>query len=279
MVDTSFSLYAELLSNIRQVSIVATLPTPSQDTTFASLAVIEHGTKSLKLTHDENVLSISLPGNVNEEFPLQHSQIGKTELSWRLPVIADEKENPLDIGYTTENWSAQNLEPNVALSCRKCREDIVAGHRIQKWKDLPSENWAEMMEFWHCHKPDDVPDGESSTPTEHVHKSHVHLENKNADRAYGANSRFSASSGVGFVDTLTFLIAEQDCDNIKVRITLLLALPIFNALQCVVFDICYVSSAFGGIKKASRPASAHSWFGHRYKYPISISEARLLCSI
>jgi hypothetical protein len=74
--------------------------------------------------------------------------------------------------------------------------------KIKAWKDLPSENWAEMMEFWHCHKPED----------DHG-KDHEHLTSK----GYGARSMIGAQLGVGFVDLTSFLFSESDTTHVEVR--------------------------------------------------------------
>ncbi|KAF4989583.1 hypothetical protein FGRMN_9045 [Fusarium graminum] len=65
---------------------------------------------------------------------------------------------------------------------------------------LPSENWAEMMEFWHCHKPHD-----------HEHQDPESL----ASKGYGANHAISAQQGTGFVDLTSFLFSEPDCRGLK----------------------------------------------------------------
>ncbi|CCC06206.1 unnamed protein product [Sordaria macrospora k-hell] len=79
-----------------------------------------------------------------------------------------------------------------------------------------------MMEFWHCHKPDDH---------DHDHDGHHHHQDKaNGDattgqnakaddtslaaRGYGASSVISAQQSVGFIDLTTLLFIEQDCSNI-----------------------------------------------------------------
>jgi hypothetical protein len=78
------------------------------------------------------------------------------------------------------------------------------------WKDLPSENWAEMMEFWHCHKPDHK-HGE-----DHGDASGKADEKTLAARGYGASSVISAQEGVGFVDLTTLLFTESDCQHLTV---------------------------------------------------------------
>ena len=91
-------------------------------------------------------------------------------------------------------WSALVLRPGASVLCRKCKAVIVEQDNLKEWKDLPSENWAEMMEFWHCHKPD-----------------HAHAHNESlASRGYGANSRISAQDGVGFVNLTSFLLSKKD---------------------------------------------------------------------
>jgi len=118
------------------------------------------------------------------------------------------------------------------------------------WKDLPSENWAEMMDFWHCHK-----------PTEHEsHAGHSDEETATANKGYAANSKFTAQNKVGFVDLTTFLLDAKDCNNIRVSL-------------CLYFPIILLFFHFFGITWVSRrwlsPAIATRWHGHRYKHPIA----------
>lgn len=41
------------------------------------------------------------------------------------------------------------------IQCAFCSANIINAADIFPWKPLPSETWAEMMDFWHCHKPDE----------------------------------------------------------------------------------------------------------------------------
>jgi hypothetical protein len=74
---------------------------------------------------------------------------------------------------------------------------------LKTWKDLPSENWAEMMEFWHCHKPHD-----------HDAKDEDSLGKK----GYGASSAIAAQPSVGLVDQTSFLVSEVDCTGLLVSL-------------------------------------------------------------
>ena len=197
-------IYAELLSNIRQISIIAVLPTPSNNKTNAALSLDR---QQIILQHEGMTTSLKIPGQVDSNAQLQTPTLGKTELSWRLPLAGNQPSRPESQDAETP-WPARDLD-GAELSCRECKAPLVKKGSVKIWKDLPSENWAEMMEFWHCHKPDDEPSG-------HEGQDHSHSNDPNADKGYGANSKFVATSGVGFVDLTTFLLAESDCENFEV---------------------------------------------------------------
>lgn len=193
-------VYAERLSNIRQISISCSLHTPA---TLETKASITPNGQILTVNHDGVKASVRLPGpvlstqQINPVWP-----VGAKDLSWRLPLApagsASQEEHDVP-------WSANDLQPESPIVCRQCQATVVDTGLIKVWKDLPSENWAEMMEFWHCHKPD---------------HGHAHDESL-ASRGYGANSRISAQSGVGFVDLTSFLLAETDISASTVSSSLL----------------------------------------------------------
>ncbi|CCU82431.1 hypothetical protein BGHDH14_bgh01977 [Blumeria hordei DH14] len=209
-------VYAELLSNIKQVSILASLTYPCDENTKVELS--DDGQK-LTLIHRGQVHALSLPHKVYPKFNFQvPSKIGSQELSWRLPLIDQSSQQARQDTLSSEApWSAKALESRTELRCRSCDEVIMKKGKIHTWKDLPSENWAEMMDFWHCHKPDNtqshhIPDDDCSGSQENRTSTH----SKMTERGYGANNSISAQHGVGFVDISTFLLTEDDCINIKV---------------------------------------------------------------
>ncbi|RAL62843.1 hypothetical protein DID88_004685 [Monilinia fructigena] len=195
-------IYAELLSNIRQISILAFLDTPSDSATKVELLA---GGTLLKLHHAEQDIELKLPGQVVSNSELRKFPLGSLELSWRLPLAGEVQRADVDIAQTIEApWSSKDMAiGEQVLQCRKCSTILVEADRIKEWRDLPSEGWAEMMDFWHCHKPSD-------------HANHSH-ENENqthlaSTKGYGANTKFIAQSGIGFVDHSSFLLAESDCN-------------------------------------------------------------------
>ena len=199
-------IYAELLSNIRQISVIAVLPIPSNNQTTVALS---SDRQQIALQHGGQTTTLTLPGQVHPTAQLQLPALGKTELSWRLPLAGQPTRS--EAPDVEAPWPAQGLEADLEISCRECRAVFVGKGTVKTWKDLPSENWAEMMEFWHCHKPDDEPSGHEG----HDH-SHSHTHDPNTSKGYGANSKFIAKAGLGFVDIQTFLLAESDCRNYEV---------------------------------------------------------------
>lgn len=58
-------------------------------------------------------------------------------------------------------WNAKYLQDirragdTFKLSCSNCDHEVINSNAIKNINELPSEIWSELMEFWHCHKPDE----------------------------------------------------------------------------------------------------------------------------
>ncbi|KAA8894131.1 ubiquitin-conjugating enzyme E2-binding protein [Sphaerosporella brunnea] len=194
------TFYAELLPNIRSISLLISLDTPAAASTRVT---VNPGASSASLHHHGESINLPLPAAAN----LRPHQLmipfaaGEKKLSCRLPLAS---ESPAR-NNSRENyapWSAPELmsKASVAFLCRECGVEILPSGRRTKWKDLPSGNWADMMDFWHCHKP--------------------HDDKKSAD---GEGSRYSVlgqgfvvEQGIGLVDRGYFLLAAKDCTNCRV---------------------------------------------------------------
>ena len=206
-------LYAELLANIRQVSVSAIFGGPV-DNARTTAAVLSDG-QTLRIQHDGRTsATMKLPGRVasvdqEKELPIQGATLVSGNVTWRLPVAAVEDNYHKIVDDSLAPWSAPGLPTKARIACRACDTEIVAANTIQTWKDLPSDNWAEMMEFWHCHKPDTKkPDTEGDDKAD--------AQDRLADRGYGANGGLSAAKGVAFVDLTTLLLPEDDCQRLLV---------------------------------------------------------------
>ncbi|KAK0127560.1 hypothetical protein ONS96_007094 [Cadophora gregata f. sp. sojae] len=202
-------IYAELLSNIRQISVIVALDAPCGPSTKAELSA---DGQDFILHHDGDTFTLNLPGQA-VRIQLQKPVLGNKELSWRIPIAGQTTRASIEDAKSNEApWSAKELSDDAEFACRDCGVVILEKGTIKVWKDLPSENWAEMMEFWHCHKPD-VPAEEANGLKEH---GHVHHSQIAASKGYGASSKFIPSNGIGFIDLTSFLLTSNDCTNVEI---------------------------------------------------------------
>ncbi|KAI5276169.1 hypothetical protein E4T47_00909 [Aureobasidium subglaciale] len=182
------NVYAEYLPNIKTLAITTVLPTPRNDTTLLWLS--SDRTK-LILEHADQTSRITLPAIVSGQ-GTQHLQLpntGELQCVNRMPAepIFPEDE------YVAL-WSATSLGPETRLHCKRC-DAFLSDKKIKIWKDLPSEAWAEMMDLWHCHKPEE-PEPTDDAP---------------AKKGYAAGNKLVAQVGVGLVDVMSFLVSDEDC--------------------------------------------------------------------
>jgi len=235
-------IYAELLSNIRQISVIVALDAPCGPGTKAELSA---DGRQFMLHRDGDTSTLDLPGQA-VLVQLQKPVLGNKELSWRIPIAGQATRASIEDAQSNEApWSAKELSKDAEFACRNCATIILRKGTIKVWKDLPSENWAEMMEFWHCHKPD-VPAEEANGSNGH---GHVHHDQTAASKGYGASSKFIASKSTGLIDLTTFLLTSNDCTNIEVR---------QNPFPMLLISICRLVYSLEAYQWASRrwPLSA-----------------------
>ena len=189
-------LYAEFLINIRQVTVFAILPSSCNKHTRIWL---DAGHNILHLTHNEEESSITLPFPVAINAPLNLSLTPVTELSFRLGAATQLLPRAEEYGANSIPWPASKLTSETRVACQSCGNRLFTN--AIGWKDLPSGGWADMMDFWHCHKPT-VENGNQDTT--------------GSTKGYAAANVLGPTPGVGLVDTSHFLLAETDCIGIRV---------------------------------------------------------------
>ncbi|ROW00349.1 hypothetical protein VMCG_07303 [Cytospora schulzeri] len=206
------NIYAELLPRLGRISVVIHLPTPS---THKTKVLVSKDASRLIVYHDDISTELRLPAKALApvgEHLRGEVKPGLDKMSWRLTPAPDEVKSGMSADDAVP-WSASQLKPGLRVTCRACGDVVVAEDKTKVFKDLPSENWAEMMELWHCHKPTvnraaaNGPNGTSADGEVGQKASETDL----ASRGYGANSAIVAQKGTGFVDTMTMLFDEDDC--------------------------------------------------------------------
>jgi hypothetical protein len=198
--ESAIMLYAELLLHVRTVTLFASLRTHHSRETKAQLSA---DGSCITVSHEGQSATISLPLNMEGtsdailELPAQPPS---KELTLRLQM--EEQEGSELLGMMAEERKA-NIVPwdGAAMSridkpkilCKNCEREI-----------LPTGS---IMDFWHCHKPDE----------HHLH-DHTH-EAAIGQKGYAAGSRLLAATGIGFVDLTSFLFKGQDCPGAQVSHT------------------------------------------------------------
>lgn len=183
---------------------------------------------------------IELPCPVVNNANLKILPATTRELSFRL-VVSDAARLPTQAKQATDcndPWPALKLTSETQVACGSCGTLLV--NNVSVWKHLPSAGWADMMEFWHCHKPS-------------ADKGHDDYAGSN--KGYAAANALGPTAGVGLVDVSQLLVSDIDCVGLEVRPFLLLLLRLCSECQ-------------EGAKRR-RPASEISvrWQGRRYNCP------------
>ena len=188
-------LYAEYLRNIQQVTVVASLPTVANPETAVH---ISPNGRLLRLIHGGKISTIDLPAAVQDNACSRNLTIGTKDLSFRFEVTSDSQSQAVT-GADTFQWSASRFTEKTEVACVKCKYVLVDS--ISQWKDLPSGGWAEMMDFWHCHKPS-VQNGTSASTR--------------LTKGYEASNTIGPVTGIGLIDISYFWFQPSDCIGVKV---------------------------------------------------------------
>ncbi|KAE8351330.1 ubiquitin-conjugating enzyme E2-binding protein [Aspergillus coremiiformis] len=236
----SLYLHAELLPNIRHITLYISVPAAVQSQNIQPEICLSGSRRaiivSLQPPYEHVSDTIKLPARVTEASRRALSIAGRRtgdardhghgqhEYSFRMQIDNEDNSLPSREEYMDSfvPWTATDMTYSTRLRCRHCSNTLLdscvscdsgsgkKGIQGWIWKDLPSGNWAEMMDFWHCHKPD------SHEGHDHDDINGVTAEDSNATvKGYGAANQVVATPGTILVDVATFLITEPDCSGLK----------------------------------------------------------------
>jgi hypothetical protein len=274
-------IYAEHLVHIRTLSIQASLASASNSSTRALICA---DGKTVLLTHTGENARLVLPACVPASLAdteLRISQYASKDINFRIP-LGDSANGPSDAEQpkhsilgdydNTTPWSARVLNSNVQISCLQCQTIVAERGSIKLWKDLPSENWAEMMDFWHCHRP------------------HVPHDAQGAlKKGYAADSKLALVPSVGMVDHSHFVLHPHDCRNLEVGLLICsrsVAGKLYVCVLCVYVWLCACFSILLSLNIPSRArknrpfqtSTSPSREGSGYKCPRTMGPRKRIFS-
>lgn len=193
-------VYAELLLHIRQLTLYASL---SENKDKGTQVLLSSDKKVITAVYGDETASIYLPtqikGTANVTFPLKK----RTEFSTKLQIDdQNDLQQAIDASAGIQvPWTSTSLTSRAEFKCKSCSTSIVEPGCISDWKDLPSENWAELMDLWFCHKP----------------HGHNHNDMEAAEsKGFSATSKLVNKSGTGLVDTMSFVLHAEDSKAVQV---------------------------------------------------------------
>lgn len=188
--------YCDYHENIRAIHLSVTLPSAPDELT--SLDIYDR--KTLRLRHAFRSYTIALPASVDPTRPLEVKGTGLT-LNCRVsadPIVRSDGSISLPLS------SPEALQEDVL--CSACGTCMILASRGLTWHRMPSENWAEMMDSWHCHR----------GVSDHHYNEH-HDQYTLPDHIVSAAERIRARPGRGLIGLSYLLIHPSDTQNIKVR--------------------------------------------------------------
>ncbi|KAK9494983.1 ubiquitin-conjugating enzyme E2-binding protein [Lipomyces doorenjongii] len=145
--ENGVAYYAELLPRISNITLTISplVAVPSHLTRISSSKIY------MKTTPDSAASILTLPGHAAKDVPFslqQLCQLDSTNKTGSVRVKAEREEREEHISPL----SAKQLSDCKSVQCSECGAVLVKEN--MKYLDLPSENWYELMDYWHCHKPE-----------------------------------------------------------------------------------------------------------------------------
>lgn len=189
-------VFAEFRPNINIVAITISLATPA---TRSTLSRLSKDRSQFCVQHSDEEFTISIPAEVSSQ--ADQRSYGSFQPEERVVARELPRFTQATVHQTFVPWSAPALGNEIELICQSCNSTILPRETVKIWKDLPSEGWAEMMDLWHCHKPNEHDHGDG---------------NATASKGYSASSKLTAKSETGFVDVMSFLFTKGDCTGVQV---------------------------------------------------------------
>lgn len=200
--DPIISVYAELLLNICQLTISVSLASPCNQTTTVDLSPDR---KAIVIEHQAQRIVAPLPAQLSRDAVLPRPLPRTKDLSFRVTVVREpDGLQPSTLEPDEDGiWPASSLTPHTRIACRACK-NLLLQRSVNLWKDLPSDNWAEMMDLWHCHKPNPEDDCRERDAIHHA-------------KGYAASSSLAPSPACGLVHLNYVRIHKSACIGLQVR--------------------------------------------------------------
>ncbi|QLG75090.1 hypothetical protein HG535_0H04170 [Zygotorulaspora mrakii] len=129
------------------------------------VASLHPSTLELKTVSGDVSVSIPLPHNVDIKCSYEFKACGDRDYVLRLrnrneDVVGNRELNKSRnflMSLPEGKWGKKDLLDlgQFKLTCLCCGSAIIDAENCFKLNEMPSEFWMELMDYWHCHKPDE----------------------------------------------------------------------------------------------------------------------------
>lgn len=144
----------EYLPNIRCVTIIVT---EVDKLLLKSVNSEDLTIEYMNQNNEQKQATIFLPSEIEVSNSYKFIKGKSNEYSVRLkcPIDCGTKINP-PITITDGKWDKKELSQltRFSIRCKTCSKSIIDPSNCKKLNVMPSIYWAELMDYWHCHKPD-----------------------------------------------------------------------------------------------------------------------------
>lgn len=136
---------------------------------IGTTSIVLQGFKEVNLKHFDTgkleveneqgrLLKISLPFNPGKVISKSIARVGENEYSLTLKSDGNRfARSSSDVMTLPQvKWTKSQLSScsGFKLACIQCNVDIIDQQNCTTINEMPSEFWAELMDYWHCHKPE-----------------------------------------------------------------------------------------------------------------------------
>ncbi|EGW33072.1 uncharacterized protein SPAPADRAFT_150678 [Spathaspora passalidarum NRRL Y-27907] len=153
--------YTEYLPRLNSISVV--LDVPKGFFIDVSTKIILKDPHQLSIQSSQTILDFKLPLPITK-FSITNLALQNQVLSFKLvlpSIKPDDSSVSTFMNQLDQKWSCNDLKKTPKSNnnhtfqfvCANCETPLIRSE-MYTFKDMPSEYWYEMMDFWHCHKPE-----------------------------------------------------------------------------------------------------------------------------
>ncbi|CAI4044120.1 hypothetical protein N7582_003284 [Saccharomyces uvarum] len=100
-------------------------------------------------------LPVEVEENVNKPYEFEK---GRNDLEHIVKIRSkcSEKYDNSIMSLPDGKWTKRDLclDPEFSIECLQCKQKVISKENCRVLNNMPSEFWMELMDYWHCHKPD-----------------------------------------------------------------------------------------------------------------------------